>query len=247
MKSIETFQFLNVTLHNISYLEILNSIQLAIKNQNQLSICYVNVNSINISYSTEELKNLFCRFDIVHPDGVGVFLGLKILFGKKSLSNRMSGSDFYEYLINYGIEHNYNFFFFGDRDVILNQIHLCFPKLKIVGTQNGYEYDNQSLLNKIITNNVDILIVGLGTPKQEKWIAENKSKIKAKVIIAVGDGIKVFSGTKKRGPKLIQKLGLEWFVRFLYEPKRLFKRYFFGIPLFIFRVIKFKFFYSKNG
>jgi N-acetylglucosaminyldiphosphoundecaprenol N-acetyl-beta-D-mannosaminyltransferase len=67
------------------------------------------------------------------------------------------------------------------------------------------------------------------------------------VIIAVGDGIKVFAGNKRRGPKILQKLGLEWFVRFIFEPKRLWKRYLFGIPLFIFRVIKFKFMNTKTG
>ena len=65
--------------------------------------------------------------------------------------------------------------------------------------------------------------------------------------MSVGDGIKVFAGTKKRGPKFLQKIGLEWIVRLFFEPKRLWKRYFIGIPLFIFRVIKYKFMNLKAG
>lgn len=244
---IKTFNLFGIQLNNISYLEILDSIQYAIQNQTKLSICYVNVNSINLSFGNESIKNLFSNFDIVHPDGFGVYLGLKILFGKKGPSNRMSGSDLYESLIQYGIEHNYNFFFFGDKDITLNQINSHYPKLKIVDTQNGYKFDSLALINKINQSNADILIVGLGTPKQEKWIVENKQSINSKVIIAVGDGIKVFSGTKKRGPKLLQIIGLEWLVRLFFDPKRLWKRYFIGIPLFIFRVIKFKFMNTKTG
>jgi N-acetylglucosaminyldiphosphoundecaprenol N-acetyl-beta-D-mannosaminyltransferase len=244
---IKTFNLFGIRLHNVSYLEILDSIQYAIKNHSQLSICYANINSINLAYADESIKTLFSNFDIAHPDGFGVYLSLKILFGKQAPSNRINGSDFYESLIQYGIEHDYNFFFFGDEDITLNQINSNHHKLKIVGTQNGYEFDSPSLISRINKSSPDILIVGLGTPKQEAWIVQNKQELKVNVIISVGDGIKVFSGTKKRGPKFLQIIGLEWLVRLFFDPKRLWKRYFIGIPLFIFRVLKFKFMNTKTG
>ena len=242
----KTFTLFEIRLHNVSYLEILYSIQYAIQNQKKLSICYANVNSINLSCSNESIKNLFSNFDIVHPDGFGIYLGSKIIYGKEGLSKRMNGSDFYEFLIQNGIDLNFKFFFFGDEDITLNQINCHYTKLKIVGTQNGYKFDNLALINKINQSGADILIVGLGTPKQEEWIVQNKQELKVNVIISVGDGIKVFSGTKKRGNKILQIIGLEWLVRLFFEPKRLWKRYFIGIPLFIFRVIKFKFMNAKT-
>jgi exopolysaccharide biosynthesis WecB/TagA/CpsF family protein len=244
---IKTFNLLGIQLHNVSYSEILNTIQRTIQNQSQIIISYANLNSINLSYTNEGIKNLFPKFDIVHPDGFGVYLGLKILFGKESPANRMNGSDLYGSLIQYGREHNYNFFFFGDEDITLNLIKSNWPELNVVGTQNGFNFDDSSLITKINQSNADILIVGLGTPKQEKWIVQNRKSINSKAIIAVGDGIKVFSGTKRRGPKIIQQLGFEWAIRLFFEPNRLWKRYFIGIPLFIFRVIKFKFMNTKNG
>jgi len=244
---IKTFNLLGIQLHNVSYSEILNTIQRTIQNQSQIIISYANLNSINLSYTNEGIKNLFPKFDIVHPDGFGVYLGLKILFGKESPANRMNGSDLYESLIQYGREHDYNFFFFGDEDITLNLIKSNWPELNVVGTQNGFNFDDSSLITKINQSNADILIVGLGTPKQEKWIVQNRKSINSKAIIAVGDGIKVFSGTKRRGPKIIQQLGFEWAIRLFFEPNRLWKRYFIGIPLFIFRVIKFKFMNTKNG
>lgn len=236
-----------IKLQNISYSEILESIQQAIQNQKQLKICYVNVNSINYSIVNDKIKYLYPNFDIVHADGLGVFLGTKILNGKRGLSYRLSGSDLYEKLINVCKINNYKIFFFGDRTETLNQIIIKHPQLNVVGTQNGFEFDSTSVISYINQNDPDILIIGLGTPKQEEWIVQNKQELKMSVIISVGDGIKVFSGTKKRGPKFLQIIGLEWLVRLLFEPKRLWKRYFIGIPLFIFRIIKFKLMNTKTG
>ena len=242
IKNIDLFE---IRLNDISYAEILDSIQKTIENQNQQTICYVNVNSINLSILNDKIKNLFSEFNIVHADGFGVFLGSKILYGKDGLSHRLNGSDLYEKLIYDCIKYNYNLFFFGDKDETLIQIKRKHPQINVVGIQNGFEFDTASTINQINQSKPDILIVGLGTPKQEEWIIRNKQDLKVSVIISVGDGIKVFSRTKKRGPKLFQKLGLEWIVRLFFEPKRLWKRYFIGIPLFIFRVIKYKFLILK--
>lgn len=242
-RNIELF---GIKLQNISYSEILDSIQQAIQNQKQLIICYVNVNSVNYSIVNNKIKNLYPNFDIVHADGFGVFLGANILFGKGGLSYRLSGSDLYEKLINVCKINNYKIFFFGDRNETLNQIKVKHPQLYVVGIQNGFEFDSTPIISYINQKDPDILIVGLGTPKQEEWIAQNKQSINTRVIISVGDGIKVFSGTKKRGPKFLQIIGLEWLVRLFFEPKRLWKRYFIGIPLFIFRIIKYKFMNSKT-
>ncbi|WP_276977401.1 WecB/TagA/CpsF family glycosyltransferase [Flavobacterium filum] len=242
IKNIDLF---GIRLNDISYAEILDSIQKTIENQNQQTICYVNVNSINLSILNDKIKNLFSEFNIVHADGFGVFLGSKILYGKDGLSHRLNGSDLYEKLIYDCIRYNYKLFFFGDRDEALIQIKRKQPQINVVGVQNGFEFDSTSIVNKINQAVTDILIVGMGTPKQEEWINRNKRNLKVSVIISVGDGIKVFSGTKRRGLKIFQKLGLEWMVRLFYEPKRLWKRYLIGIPLFIFKVIKYKFMILK--
>jgi len=247
MTLISNIDLFGIKVKNISYTEILDSIQQAIQNRKQLKICYANVNSINYSIVNNKIKNLYPNFDIVHADGLGVFLGTKILYGKGGLSYRLSGSDLYEKLINVCKINSYRIFFFGDRTETLNQIIIKHPQLNVVGTQNGFEFVSTSVISYINQNDPDILIVGLGTPKQEEWIVKNKQELKMSVIISVGDGIKVFSGTKKRGPKFLQIIGLEWLVRLFFEPKRLWKRYFIGIPLFIFRVIKYKFVNTKTG
>jgi len=242
----DTLELFGIKFSKVSYEEILDVIESTILNKKQTTICYANVNSINLSINDETIIQLLSKFDIVHPDGFGVFLGSKVLFGKEGFSLRQSGSDLYERIIEKSIPNNWKLFIFGDTDETLGRIKYQYPLLSIVGKQNGYNFENERLISEINNSKPDILIVGLGTPKQEDWIIKNKSDLMVNVIIAVGDGIKVFAGTKKRGPKFIQMIGLEWFVRFLYEPKRLWKRYFIGLPLFIFRIIKFKFQINKT-
>ncbi|MEJ2613977.1 MAG: WecB/TagA/CpsF family glycosyltransferase [Ignavibacteriaceae bacterium] len=108
------------------------------------------------------------------------------------------------------------------------------------GYQDGYNIENEKLIEKINDLLPDILIVGLGCPKQEEWIVKFKDYLNVKIILAVGDGIKVFAGTKIRGSNLFRTSGLEWFIRLITNPSRYWKRYLLGIPLFIIRVIKFK-------
>jgi len=241
-----SIELLGIKFSNVSYKEILDAIQFAIQTKKQLTICYANANSINLSFKEIIIRRLLSEFDIVHPDGFGVYLASKLLYGSNGFSLKQSGSDFYKFLIELSIKKKLSLFLFGDMDKTLYKIKLNYPELLIVGLQNGFNFNNKNLLIEINKTNPDILIVGTGTPLQENWIVENKNLINTKIIIAVGDGIKIFAGTKKRGPKFIQKIGLEWFVRFLYEPKRLWKRYFIGIPLFIFRIIKFKFTNAKT-
>ncbi len=240
LNQIDYLNIFKVRLCKVLYSDLINFINETI-NKKSIIVTGCNVNTINILLSNKRFEKILSEFDIIHPDGIGIYLASKFLYGQKGFSSRFTGSDFYFYLINAAIKNNWSVFFFGDEEETLKLINKNTPTLNIAGFCNGFDYDNNDLILMINNSNPDILIVGLGSPKQERWIIENKKNIHSKVIIAVGDGIKVFAGIKKRGPKYIQKIGLEWFVRFLYEPKRLWKRYFIGIPLFIYRVLKLKF------
>lgn len=235
---------------DILYVEIskvdYSDIQISIKNTflegKQIVITGANVNTINLALEKLKFREVLSKFNLVHPDGIGVFLASKFLYGKNGFSKRITGSDFYIELIKESLKNNWSFFFFGDTDETLSKISKANPDLYVKGFCNGFNFNNDKLIKDINTAKPDILIVGLGSPKQEDWIVTNRDNVNAKVIVAVGDGIKVFAGTKKRGTKLVRILGLEWFVRLINEPKRLWKRYIIGIPLFILRVLKYKLF-----
>lgn len=243
----ESLKIFGMAIKKLYGQEILKIIQNLISLNQKGTVSYVNANSLNLVYKDDKMKKYLSAFNILHPDGLGVFLASKFLYGKNGFAKRITGSDFYNELIYHSIKNNWSFFFLGNIEETLSKISKANPNLIIKGYCNGFNFKSAELIDKVNVSKPNILIVGLGSPKQEEWIISNKNKIDVNVIIAVGDGIKVFAGNKRRGPKILQKLGLEWFVRFIYEPKRLWKRYFIGIPIFILRVIRFKLTLNKFG
>ena len=95
-------------------------------------------------------------------------------------------------------------------------------------------------MNEINASNSDILFLGLGSPYQEKFISLYGKILNVPLQIAIGSGIEFLSSVRKRAPLMLQRLGLEWLFRLLNEPKRLWKRYLIGIPVFMFKVLCYK-------
>jgi len=229
---------LGVKIANINYDEILNLILTAVSKREQITITYAHIETTNQFNKNQLFRNSLKQFDIIHPDGTGVYLASRFLFGKEGFDLRFSGSDFYPVLIRFSILENLSFFFLGDNEETLKLIPIKNTDLKIKGYCNGFNFVDNEVITEINNIAPDILIVGLGSPKQELWIVKYKSQLNVKVIIAVGDGIKVFADTKYRGPKVIQNIGLEWLVRLYGDPIRLWKRYLLGIPRFIYSILK---------
>jgi N-acetylglucosaminyldiphosphoundecaprenol N-acetyl-beta-D-mannosaminyltransferase len=122
--------------------------------------------------------------------------------------------------------------------------------LKIVGENNGYFEKNtieeKNIINSINESHADILLVGLGAPFQEKWIHSHRKELSSKILMGVGGLFDFYSGNIPRAPLWIRKMGLEWTYRLYQEPRRMFKRYVIGNPLFIYRVYKSQFMASKT-
>ena len=128
------------------------------------------------------------------------------------------------------------FFLFGGKEDVLKKatqrVRNKLPKLNIVDSYSppfGFESDSfmlEEAINRIKQSKADILIVFLGCPKQEKFIADNKDKYQVPISFTMGGCVDFLAGEVRRAPKWMQKIGLEWFFRFIQDPKRLFKRYF---------------------
>ncbi|MCX7877157.1 MAG: WecB/TagA/CpsF family glycosyltransferase [Ignavibacteria bacterium] len=237
----EKIQIGKLNINPLDYDSLLKIIRGAIEKIDKTSIAYANANSFNIAYCNAAFKENLNGFNVIHPDGIGIFIASRLLYGKYGFRSRFTGSDFYELLLREIRQYKWKIFLFGDSDITLKKVQLRNPDIQISGYQNGFIYDSAKLIEKINESTPDILFVGLPTPLQEKFVAENFNKIDTKVIICVGDGIKVLAGTKIRGPVIFRKLGLEWLVRLISNPFRYFRRYVFGIPIFLFRIFKLKF------
>ena len=174
----------------------------------------------------------------LYPDSTAIFLTL--LFFKRYIRKRLISTDIQQEILSKSLSYNKKLFFFGDDIEVLKCLYKTLkkenPKINICGIQNGYNYNSENVITKINECNTDILFIGLGTGRQEKWIIENYEKINAKLIIAVGGWFKILAGIKKRAPLFIRKLNLEWLYRLLTEFPYVWKRYFWGLPKFFLRV-----------
>ena len=224
----------------INYDDLLNFINDTVSSGAKKYIAYANAHVLNGIYCAEEYKNFMSGFDIIYPDGIGIYFASKFIFGKTGLKKRFNGSDFYPLLASKAIEKKWKVFFFGHHNSTLEKISSHYPEINIAGINEGYDFIDEEVVKKINAASPDLLVIGLGFPKQEIWLAKNMDKINAKVSIIVGDGIKVFAGTKRRGPKILRALGLEWLYRLILYPFLYSKRYIIGNPLFLYRIFKYK-------
>ncbi len=236
----EKINIFGLNIDCLDYELLLNYITASITKKRKISIAYANSHTLNNAYKNNAIKEIINSFSIVHPDGIGVYLASKLLYGKKRLIQRMTGSDFYPILTEEAVKRNWSFYFWGHDLKTLERIKKINNDLLISGYTEGYNYDTEKVTAEINNSNTNILVVGLGFPLQENLIYKLKDTLNCNVIIAVGEGIKVFSDTKTRGPFFLRKLGLEWLVRLLSSPTKYSKRYLLGNPLFLYRIIKLK-------
>jgi N-acetylglucosaminyldiphosphoundecaprenol N-acetyl-beta-D-mannosaminyltransferase len=193
-------EIIGLKISDVNYIDLIGKISDSISQNRKLLISYANANTINLCFTNKVFKRQLNSLFQVHPDGVGVHFASKFLSPGNGFKSRFSGSDFYPILTEELAKQNLKTYFLGHRIGTLQKISLNYPNLIVCGYHEGYNYDTVSLINEINSLKPALLFIGLGQPLQEEWIQENYDSLDVPVIIAVGDGIKVFAGEKKRGP-----------------------------------------------
>ena len=179
--------------------------------------------------------------EVILPDGMGAVIAGWLLCGVKL--KRVTGIDLMEKMVEQAAQKGYRLYFLGAKPEVLaamkDKFKERFPGLQIAGSHHGYfdEKDEPALVDSIRSTNPDILFVGMGTPAKELWIDRNYAKSGARVSMGVGGSFDVFSGKVQRAPRVMQNLGLEWFYRFMQEPRRMWHRYFVTSIKFFFKVL----------
>jgi len=190
----------------------------------------VTINSENATKALENKKflDIIKRADLVIPDGIGIIFASKILGNK--LPERIPGIDLSYKLLEISNIKGYKIVLIGGKEKVAENakenLKKIFPNLNIVMTYNGYfnKDEEKKIIDEIQKLNPDILLVGMGSEKQEIWIWDNRENFKnISVCIGVGGTLDIWAGKKKRAPKFIQKIGMEWLYRMIIEPKRIFR------------------------
>ena len=193
-----------------------------------------------------DFRDIYDKAFLAVPDGVSLLWSAKFL--KTPLNGRVNGTDLFEELSAVAEKKGLKIFLLGGRpgaaEAAKRTLQARHPNLKIVGTYcPPYGFESQpgelALINsKIKAAAPDILFVGLGAPKQEKWIYNNYQELGVPVSLGIGVSFELVADMVQRAPLWMQKWGLEWLFRLIVEPKRLWKRYVMGNPQFMWLVLK---------
>ncbi len=200
----------------------------------------VNVHACNLAFEQPAFREVLNASEVVFCDGFGVKLA-GWLTGNR-LGQRMTPPDWIDELFALCVRRNYSVYFLGDTEAVVGQfamkVQANYPNLKVAGWHHGF-FDLHGLENEQVVDEsgADIIITGMGMPRQELWAWEAKPQLQKGVIIAAGALFRWYTGVEQRAPKWMTDCGLEWLARLIVNPVRHFKRYVVGLPLFFFRVL----------
>jgi N-acetylglucosaminyldiphosphoundecaprenol N-acetyl-beta-D-mannosaminyltransferase len=172
-----------------------------------------------------DLEGILNSGQLVVPDGIGVVIASR--FYGTPVKERVAGYDLMLRLMGTADSQGRSVYLLGGKEGVAEEAAIKLTEryggLRIAGTRNGYfgEDEEQKIVEDINSRKVDILLVALGAPKQERFIYKHKEELKVKIAMGVGGSLDVLAGIAKRAPIFYQKAGLEWFYRLIKEPKRI--------------------------
>lgn len=244
MKIIE---ILGIKVNNVDYQEAIAKIEEFIKSGKPHQICTVNPEYIMAAQKDEEFREILNKADLCLPDGAGLLWASRFLAKKRSaisdqrlaiIQERVTGVDLIWKLAELSEKRGYSIYLLGAGPGVAEQTALVlrtkYPLLKIVGASEGIPQLDQSrgaildidqfekdLITQISNLKPQILLVAFGHPKQDKFIAKYKKELRIPVMIGVGGAFDFISGRRKRAPKWMRTIHLEWLFRLILEPHRL--------------------------
>lgn len=233
-------RILGVDIDNLSVSELLERIEKFVASGSPHQIVYVNVDSVNQCWKDRSYRAILQSADLVYADGMGVVFASRLF--SDPLKERVNAGDFLPELCQRACERGYRLFLLGGEEgtaaKAAENLQEQFPGLQVVGHHHGFFPDDGQtrLVEEIREANPDILLVGMGVPRQEKWIRRHLSQLNVPVVWGVGALFDYYAGKFSRAPVWMRKSGLEWLYRLWLEPNRMWKRYLIGNFIFTFRV-----------
>lgn len=172
------------------------------------------------------LEKVLRKSDLNFCDGIGVMWASRVFYHER-IKSRITGVDLFLRLLDLADARGWRLFLLGSRPETLSRVVAIvkerYPGLVVAGSRDGYftSADEPGLVAEIAAAEADMMFVGMGSPKQEKFLADNLSAMNVPFAMGVGGSYNVLSGEFKRAPARVQRLGLEWLYRFVLDPKRL--------------------------
>jgi N-acetylglucosaminyldiphosphoundecaprenol N-acetyl-beta-D-mannosaminyltransferase len=234
---------LGVGVHALNMDSAVNLIEAAIAGNTKGYVCVTGVHGVIEAQRDEKFRAILNRGLLVTPDGMPT-----VWVGKAQGHRRMErvyGPDMMLELCRRSVEKGYTHFIFGGVDGVAQELasklRSRFPGIKIVGAYGPpfrplNQEEEAELIARVDAARPDLFWVGLSTPKQERFMEAYFDRLNVKVMLGVGAAFDIHTGRTKDAPGWMQRSGLHWLFRLLQEPRRLFKRYMFNNPLFVYKI-----------
>jgi N-acetylglucosaminyldiphosphoundecaprenol N-acetyl-beta-D-mannosaminyltransferase len=241
---------LNMKINVVTIREVMNLIDRWIHEKKSRYICLSNVHMCIEAYENKLFNSYINNSDLTLADGRPIFWVAKLLKFKNIVHIR--GMDLTLKLLTIANKKGIKIGFYGGsldtKEKLLLFLKKKYPELQVVFYESPpfrplKKIEHISYIKQINSSRAEILFIGLGCPKQEEWMFKNQLSLKC-VMIGVGAAFDFISGKKKTAPHILQIMGIEWLFRLFYEPRRLWKRYLYTNPKFIYLIIK-KYFLLK--
>ncbi|MCC7641288.1 MULTISPECIES: WecB/TagA/CpsF family glycosyltransferase [unclassified Janthinobacterium] len=215
---------------NLSMEETLQTVEGFIQSGKPHQHVVVNVDKLVKAERDAELRRIINECALINVDGMPVVWASRLL--GKPLKERVAGVDLFEALMRRSAAKGWRVYLLGAREEVVSEVkrlyEIKYPGLVVAGCRNGYwsEAEEPGVVADITAARADLLFVAISSPKKEHFLGQYQGQMKIPFAMGVGGTFDVAVGRVKRAPVWMQKSGLEWFYRFLQEPRRMFRRYF---------------------
>lgn len=236
----QSAELFGVRINDLPLDRLLDNITSCANDNKRMIIANVNIHAMNLAYEQPDFRDCLNEADVVFCDGIGVMLGVRLT--KQPLIHRYTPPDWIRELCFRCVQNEHALFLLGARDCVAQRaasvLQAEFPELQIAGAHHGFfnkhtdSSENLAIIQKINESEANILLIGFGMPLQELWLAENWSRLNVNIGLPVGALFDYVAGEVVRVPRWMTDNGFEWFGRLVIEPRRLWRRYIIGNPLF---------------
>lgn len=226
------YQILNTYVDAISMDETVAEVEKIIKAGKPTQHVVINAFKVNLMNENEKLREIVNACPLINADGASIVWAAKKL--NVPLKERVAGIDLFLNLVKVAAEKGYKIYLFGAKEEVVQKVKKIFleqyPALQIVGVRNGYftEADEPQIVGDMAASGADMMFVAFSSPKKEFWVNKYLNALHIPFVMGVGGSFDVVAGVTDRAPKWMQDHGLEWFYRFIQEPRRLWNRYVVG-------------------
>jgi N-acetylglucosaminyldiphosphoundecaprenol N-acetyl-beta-D-mannosaminyltransferase len=234
----DAFDVMGLRLHNIHRSAIIERVVEAAEDQRKLLVVNANAHCVTLSQSEAWMRRLFAEADIAFCDGAGVQVATKFLNG--FTPHRTTPPEWIGTVLE-RLGPKARVFWLGGEPEVAQKAAAAFEArydVVTVGVQHGYfdaspgSAESRAIVARINESRPTIVLVNMGMPRQERWLWDNWSELRTGVAITAGALVDHAAGRVRRPPRWVANLGIEWLVRLVREPRRLWRRYLLGLPVF---------------